>query len=306
MVYDTPGNFIGDLHWRQDNEIQDGDELELDKGVLIEVCERMEKTETDLSKLFEKRKPVQGSPRPGQPLTQSPRPLPPLQSSIASQSPNAERSLSDLLGIKRTPIGRLVSPYEARHPPTQHSPAPREQNPSERPAKRQRVLPLEERRQEQRVQAPNRSQPVVIDLVESSTPPEAPPARQQSSESLQRQGSRTDSEPKRPRIQSESKSTPRAPVQPKRVEKPQNSSNDTAPSIPRAPQNNSTPNAPVNTLRLSNEKPRRKLMYQALLPTQASTKPSNTIGPAKRSTPQAPTENRQQSVCLQAHPRPSR
>ncbi|KAA8641811.1 DNA helicase ZGRF1-like domain-containing protein [Aspergillus tanneri] len=48
MAYDTTGNFIGDLHWRQDESVQDGDELELDRGVLIQVCESVEKTETDL------------------------------------------------------------------------------------------------------------------------------------------------------------------------------------------------------------------------------------------------------------------
>ncbi|THC94042.1 hypothetical protein EYZ11_006484 [Aspergillus tanneri] len=67
MAYDTTGNFIGDLHWRQDESVQDGDELELDRGVLIQVCESVEKTETDLSALYTKRT-CQGSPsRSGDP-----------------------------------------------------------------------------------------------------------------------------------------------------------------------------------------------------------------------------------------------
>lgn len=288
MVYDTPGNFIGDLHWRQDNEIQDGDELELDKGVLIEVCEPMEKTETDLSKLFEKKKTVQGSPRTTQPLAQSPRPSTPLQSSTASQTPNPRRSLNDLLGIKRTPIERLVSPYEARHTPAQQ-----EHNSPERAPKRQRVLPVEERRQENRAQASNHSHPVVIDLVES-TPPAPAPIRQPSV-SLRRP--RTDTEPKRPRVQTES-NTP-AKAQPSRAEKPpQGSAKDTTPSTSHAPHNPAA-KAPVNTLRLSSEKPRRKLMYQALLPTQGSGKSSDTTRSENRSNPHGPTENRSQSVHVQ-------
>ncbi|RAL07988.1 uncharacterized protein BO97DRAFT_480922 [Aspergillus homomorphus CBS 101889] len=50
MTYDTAGNFIGDLHWRQDDVgIQDGDELELDRGVLVQVCEAVGRSETDVS-----------------------------------------------------------------------------------------------------------------------------------------------------------------------------------------------------------------------------------------------------------------
>jgi hypothetical protein len=33
MVYDDQGNFIGDHHWRSPDDVQDGDEMELDKGV---------------------------------------------------------------------------------------------------------------------------------------------------------------------------------------------------------------------------------------------------------------------------------
>ncbi|KAL8955086.1 MAG: hypothetical protein Q9183_006800, partial [Haloplaca sp. 2 TL-2023] len=57
MVYDVPRNFVGDTHWRQPQTLQDGDELELEKGVLIQVGEEVERTETDLTELLEKRKP---------------------------------------------------------------------------------------------------------------------------------------------------------------------------------------------------------------------------------------------------------
>ncbi|KAL8936242.1 MAG: hypothetical protein Q9216_005041, partial [Gyalolechia sp. 2 TL-2023] len=56
MVYDLPRNFIGDTHWREPHDIQDGDELELEKGVLIQVAEETGRTETDLTDLLEKNK----------------------------------------------------------------------------------------------------------------------------------------------------------------------------------------------------------------------------------------------------------
>src|SRR6266702_6934698 len=39
MVYDVPRNFIGDTHWKETMELQEGDELTLEKGVLVEVAE---------------------------------------------------------------------------------------------------------------------------------------------------------------------------------------------------------------------------------------------------------------------------
>ncbi|KAL8700603.1 MAG: hypothetical protein Q9201_005367, partial [Fulgogasparrea decipioides] len=56
MVYDVPRNYIGDTHWHEPQPVQDGDELELDKGVLIQVGEEVERTNTDLTELLERRK----------------------------------------------------------------------------------------------------------------------------------------------------------------------------------------------------------------------------------------------------------
>ncbi|GMG24845.1 unnamed protein product [Aspergillus oryzae] len=156
MAYDITGNFIGDLHWRQGDAIQDGDELELDRGVLIQVCEPMEKTETDISGLYSNKK-SQGSPsRPGEPPMPSLHTSTPLRSSIGSQS---SRSLNDLLGIKKTPIGRMVSPYEERHPPEQSK---GHAQPSERAVKRQRLAS----ENVPRAHGSSRPHPVTIDLSE--------------------------------------------------------------------------------------------------------------------------------------------
>ncbi|KAJ5191814.1 uncharacterized protein N7498_010799 [Penicillium cinerascens] len=162
MVYDEQGNYIGDHHWRSAEEIQDGDELELDKGALIQVGERMSTTQTDLSNLFEKRKSSQGSPQSNDPASQALRASTPIRSSGSSQP---FRSLNDLLGIKKTPIGHLVSPYEERHPPPPSSDI---SLPSQRAPKRQKVTPM------QRPVVSNRNAPAeVVDLTE---PEEIPPA----------------------------------------------------------------------------------------------------------------------------------
>ncbi|KAJ5983181.1 hypothetical protein N7481_005280 [Penicillium waksmanii] len=144
MVYDESGNYIGDHHWRSTDEVQDGDELELDKGVLIEVGERMGTTQQDLTNLFEKRKSSQTSPpsnnsqtRPTPTPTHAPAPTPISTSTSARPSGSQTfRSLNDLLGIKRTPIGYRPSPYEERHP---QPPTPSLPDPSERAPKRPRV-----------------------------------------------------------------------------------------------------------------------------------------------------------------------
>ena len=55
MVYDVSGNFVGDTHRQNAESIQDGDELKLDKGVIIQVAEEMEQKEQDLSELLDRK-----------------------------------------------------------------------------------------------------------------------------------------------------------------------------------------------------------------------------------------------------------
>ncbi|KAF7713020.1 Uncharacterized protein PECH_003833 [Penicillium ucsense] len=133
MVYDETGNYIGDHHWRANEEVQDGDEMELDKGALIQVGERMETTQTDLTNLLEKRKSSQGSPQASGSISQTPRASAPTRSSASSQP---FRSLNELLGIKKTQVGHLASPYEERH--SVGSSAPTSQA-DDRASKRQKV-----------------------------------------------------------------------------------------------------------------------------------------------------------------------
>ncbi|KAL3495930.1 hypothetical protein BJX62DRAFT_145204 [Aspergillus germanicus] len=164
MVYDNGGYFIGDLHYRAPEGIQDGDELELDKGVLIQVCETLEQSETDISVLY-RNKSTTSPPQPNGPPSSARSPAPrPLRSQQAS------RSLNDLLGIRKTPVPQSRSPYEQRQ---RKVGTPQ----YERPAKRQRTA------------SPERTSPSsaqgVVDLSDS------PPRNQQSTHSEPRRSSTT-------------------------------------------------------------------------------------------------------------------
>ncbi|KAF2648251.1 hypothetical protein K491DRAFT_699069 [Lophiostoma macrostomum CBS 122681] len=114
MVYDTSRNFLGDTYWKDSNEVQEGDELTLDKGVMVEVAEAMGVTQTDLTPLFEKKSP-QAKPAP----TKLP-PRPSITTTTALPRPGVQlrhKSLNTLLGTPKGPIGKSVplrSPYEAR------------------------------------------------------------------------------------------------------------------------------------------------------------------------------------------------
>ncbi|KAI1080482.1 hypothetical protein F5B20DRAFT_99314 [Whalleya microplaca] len=56
MVYDERGNFIGDTHWREDYEFDEGEEVELERGgTIVQVAECIGSRDQDLSELVDKR-----------------------------------------------------------------------------------------------------------------------------------------------------------------------------------------------------------------------------------------------------------
>ncbi|KAG9198739.1 hypothetical protein G6514_009689 [Epicoccum nigrum] len=124
MVYDQGRNFLGDTYYKDSDELHEGDELTLDKGIMVEVAEAMGTTQTDLKPLFEKRPkepppPPSAPPRRFQPPTQVVRPqvTPAANSVRANAQQPRHRSLNTLLGTPKGPIGKsvpIVSPYEAR------------------------------------------------------------------------------------------------------------------------------------------------------------------------------------------------
>ncbi|KAL5002787.1 hypothetical protein BDV10DRAFT_84795 [Aspergillus recurvatus] len=233
MVYDTTGYFIGDLHWRAPEGIQDGDELELDKGVLIQVCEPLEKTETDISSLYKnKSQPSPSRPNDAPPssVRSTPRPL------LSQQAP---RSLNDLLGIRKKSTSQVRSSLEQRNPQRQIS----TDQLHERPAKRQRTSP-------ERVSRPAQD---IVDLSDSIPRRQSPGA-----------GTRQEPPKRQPATVLPEPSTPTTSVA---IETPQLPSNrPTTQSGPQNPKPASTGSgSPVNTLRLPSSKPRKKLMYQETL-----------------------------------------
>ncbi|KAH7355527.1 hypothetical protein BKA66DRAFT_516149 [Pyrenochaeta sp. MPI-SDFR-AT-0127] len=121
MVYDQARNFLGDTYYKDSNELHEGDELKLDKGVMVEVAEAMAVTQTDLTLLFEKKAkdsparpiPPSGGPQPFQrPTALAPNNITPRPPSQLRHKP-----LNSLLGVSKGPVGKAVpmqSPYDAR------------------------------------------------------------------------------------------------------------------------------------------------------------------------------------------------
>ncbi|KAL2864760.1 uncharacterized protein BJX67DRAFT_360238 [Aspergillus lucknowensis] len=240
MVYDNTGYFIGDLHYRAPEGIQDGDELELDKGVLIQVCEPLEQTETDISSLF-KSKTQASPPRPGDAPPPSSGRLPTPRLYVSSQQ--ASRSLNDLLGIKKPTASQSGSLYEQRSGQRQIITPQRE-----RPAKRQRTASPERT-------SPPSGQQDVIDLSDSSAqrqPDSIPEPHRNSTTKPQNDCSSTVPRLRAPEFQGNNSA----------AKQPQNIQNPPPQHIQRDPKPaNLGSEAPINTLRLSGDRPRRKLMY---------------------------------------------
>ncbi|MCJ1479621.1 hypothetical protein MMC13_008307 [Lambiella insularis] len=136
MVYDSERNFIGDTHWRNDQAVQDGDDLKLDKGVLIQVGEETGRTEQDLTELLERRRPTQDT-SPRSVASPSSNPSAAIRSTAAPLTQLRPKSLNALLGTPRGAYGRAIlpttSPYEARNQPNNRNVE------AEPPRKRQRI-----------------------------------------------------------------------------------------------------------------------------------------------------------------------
>lgn len=117
MVYDVPRNFIGDTHWREQEPVQDGDEFELEKGVLIQVGEATGKTDQDLTGLFEKRGRAQAE-SPGKVVLPNTCFASTAVSRQASSATTAStqlrpRTLNSVLGTPRGPLGRAALPTKS-------------------------------------------------------------------------------------------------------------------------------------------------------------------------------------------------
>lgn len=140
MVYDDSKNFIGDLHYRDADELHEGEELKLDKGVLVDVGRRTGQTDTDLREVLDRA-------RHGDVGTQTRQATPAatrrtLQRLPSTNNQGRPKSLAAVLGASQGPIGRigiaLKSPYEQLHIGRPESAL------EQPPAKRQKVASCKE------------------------------------------------------------------------------------------------------------------------------------------------------------------
>jgi hypothetical protein len=131
MVYDVPRNFIGDMHWKEGEDLQEGDEVTLEKdAVLVQVSESVGRTETDLTELKQsakKSKRTEGGQRSSSPPRNAATPSRPMgppaarpgTASVAGSNTQLKhRSLNALLGTPKGRLGKATvptkSPFETR------------------------------------------------------------------------------------------------------------------------------------------------------------------------------------------------
>ncbi|KAK5626895.1 hypothetical protein RRF57_002610 [Xylaria bambusicola] len=118
MVYDERGNFVGDVHWREDYDLADGDEVELERGgVLIQIGECLGSRDQDLSDLIDKRAQERAQRQAAAAARRPPvTAVPPLHD--IKQHPISRKHLHDVIGTPSGHHGRAVlpkeSPYEER------------------------------------------------------------------------------------------------------------------------------------------------------------------------------------------------
>lgn len=143
MVYDVSRNYIGDMHWRQNETFQDGDEFELDRGVLIQVGEATGSMEQDLTGLFEKKKKALEvavyEEVPHEPVA-----VPIARPTVVQPSQLRPKTLNALLGTPKGRIGRAALPTKSPHELRTESESISCNQ--VRPAKRQRIESQLERR----------------------------------------------------------------------------------------------------------------------------------------------------------------
>jgi hypothetical protein len=123
MVTDQARNHIGETYWKESHELQEGEELSLDRGVMVEVAEPVGTTQTDLTPLFGKKtreQPKEPPTRPTPSATVRPFQRPSSVAPTTAQRTGTQlrhKSLNTLLGTPKGPVGKAVprkSPYDER------------------------------------------------------------------------------------------------------------------------------------------------------------------------------------------------
>ena len=114
MVYDESRNYIGDMHWREEDILQDGDEFQLDRGVLIQVGEATGSMEQDLTALLEKRKKAPEITTCEE-ISHQPVAIPVASPAVTVPSQIRPKPLAAVLGPRRGRTGRAALPTKSPH-----------------------------------------------------------------------------------------------------------------------------------------------------------------------------------------------
>ncbi|MCJ1388494.1 hypothetical protein MMC18_001341 [Xylographa bjoerkii] len=326
MVYDIERNFIGDSHWREDEAIQDGDELKLDKGVLIQVGEETGRTEQDLTELLEKRRPAKDT-SPRNAVRSSSTHQSTARSNGSALTHLRPKSLNALLGTPKGAYGRAIlstkSPYDDRKNEN------RQALEAERPLKRQKLnadeasgdtraldisrltTPLAHTVQPMTKAAPTISslpktpvshQVIVVDSDNESEMPSSPLKRPEQPVHLGPKPSdklvRAAIEPQKPTRKAANFSASLVPLAPMPLSAT-TSARRKATCI--GIDSNKGEDRIINPLRIVSGKGRKKLMYRELLPQRTpSSPPENNKNPSAEK--RSPRESQTSSVSKQVQP----
>ncbi|TQN71406.1 Protein ZGRF1 [Colletotrichum shisoi] len=118
MVYDEKGNFIGDMHWREDMDFGEGEELNLERGaVIVQVAECVGSKDQDLTALLDKRARELEQRHARSSAAAADSPLPTTRLSAVSQNhPPAQFRQRHLADVFNTPQARDEDSDDADEP----------------------------------------------------------------------------------------------------------------------------------------------------------------------------------------------
>ncbi|KAI1771649.1 hypothetical protein F4818DRAFT_197656 [Hypoxylon cercidicola] len=138
MVHDDRGNFVGDAHWREDYDLDEGEELELERGgVMVQVAECIGSRDQDLSELIDKRAQEKAERQAAAMARRRPMHEPTTPSAVTPHFQLRHQPLHHLIGTPTGHHGRAAIPTESPYEERQKL-AVAPQNDSARPAKRRR------------------------------------------------------------------------------------------------------------------------------------------------------------------------
>lgn len=142
MVYDERGNSVGDMHWHGEYDFGEGEEVQLDRGgVIVQVEELVERRETDLTELVDKRlqekqqRQIQQLARSAASSAVLPRSLPrPPPIAPDRVQPQRHRPLHNVIGTPTGHHGKALVPKESPYEQRQQA----VESPDDRAAKRRK------------------------------------------------------------------------------------------------------------------------------------------------------------------------